>query len=184
MRMANILNDYITARYPKWVECAAYYIRLSRLEIDPAEVVNDVLCGQLESNSMRLTQLADKNELDFFIRRIIKTNICSPRSPFRYKRGQHCTDRLGEQVRYITIESADFNHKEAYDTVLQTFNELQLTDISKQIFTWRFFEGHPFSEWPGPESQKFLYDTFNRILLIITAAVRGVDFRIGRLIAS
>ena len=175
--MSPDLNTFITTNYPRWVKYAAYHIRLSRLPIDPAEVVNDVLCTLLVRDVLKLERLMksrikDVTELDFFVLRIIKVSIYSPRSPFRYQRGQHCTDRLENSIRTLSITVSEFEEEDAYTQVKQVFDSLQLSELSKRIFSWRVFDGKPFSEWPGTESKKFLYDTFNRILLIISAKIR------------
>ena len=175
--MTTFLNKYITTHYPQWVEYAAYHVRHSRLPIVPAEVVNDVLCPLLERDMAKLERLMnarnkDGTELDFFVMRIIKISIHSPRSPFRYQRGQHCTDRLEDSIRTLMVPTPDFDQDDAYMQVRQVFDTLQVSELSKRIFAWRFFEGKSFAEWPGAESQKFLYDTFNRILLIISAKIR------------
>lgn len=171
------LNTFITTHYPQWVEYAAYHVRQSRLPIDPTEVVNDVLCTLLERDTAKLKRLMnarnkDGTELDFFVMRIIKISIHSPRSPFRYQRGQHCTDRLEDSIRTIPVLAPEFDQEDAYQQVKRVLDGLQLSELSKRIFVWRLFEGRPFAEWPGAESQKFLYDTFNRILLIISAKIR------------
>lgn len=175
--MFSDLNNFITTHYPQWVEYASWHIRHSRLLIDPAEVVNDILCTLLERDRQKLKRLMnarnkDGTELDFFVMRIIKISIHSPRSPFRYQRGQHCTDRLEDNIRTLSDEAPEFDQEDAYMQVRQVFDALQLSALSKRIFAWRFWEGKPFAEWSGPESQKFLYDTFNRILLIISAKIR------------
>ena len=175
--MSNNLDNFITTHYPQWVEYATYHVRYSRLPIDPAEVVNDVLCTLLERDVSKLEHLMnarnkDGTELDFFVIRIIKISIHSPRSPFRYQRGQHCTDRLEDSIRTLPAPTPDFNQEDAYMQVRQVFDTLQVSELSKRIFAWRFFEGKTFAEWPGPESPKFIYDTFNRILLIISAKIR------------
>lgn len=171
------LNTFITSHYPRWVEYATYHVRQSRLPVDPAEVVNDVLCTLLERDVAKLERLMnarnkDGTELDFFVMRIIKISIHSPRSPFRYQRGQTQTDRLEDNIRTLSAEAPEFDQVDAYMQVRQVFDTLQVSGLSKRIFVWRFFEGKSFAEWPGAESQKFLYDTFNRILLIISAKIR------------
>lgn len=175
--MSKPLDTFITAHYAQWVEYAAYHVRQSRLAIEPAEVVNDVLCTLLERDVAKLERLMnarnkDGTELDFFVMRIIKISVHSPRSPFRYQRGQHCTDRLEDSIRTIPVLAPEFDQEDAYRQVKQVLEELQLSELSKRIFAWRVIEGKPFAEWPGKESQKFLYDTFNRILLIISAKIR------------
>lgn len=177
MENKNRLYDYIAHAYPRWVEYASYHVRQSRLAIDPAEVVNDVLCMLLERDRPKLERMIkdrsrERTELDFYVMRIVKISIHSPRSPFRYQRGQHCTVRLDEGCRPLPVAAPEFDQEDAYTQVRQVFDTLQVSELSKRIFAWRVFEGKSFAEWPGPESQKLLYDTFNRILLIISAKIR------------
>lgn len=62
--MTNLLNRFITSHYPRWVEYAAYHVRMSRLPIDPAEVVNDVLCTLLERDTGKLERLMKTRNKD------------------------------------------------------------------------------------------------------------------------
>lgn len=172
----NKLHVYITQAYRRWVDYARHYIQRSKLPIEASEVVDEVLCALLERDVERLERMLGVpakggTELDFFIMRIIKTSIYSPRSPFRYQRGQHCTGRLKYDVPMAETES-DSGHDEVCTLVWQMLPALDATELEKRVFIWKFFDGNPISKWPGPENKRMLYRAYNRIFRKIASEVR------------
>lgn len=178
--MTKQLEKYITAHYYQWVEYALIHIRLSRQNFTPEEVVNDVLCVLISRDTDRMELLMSRKtitgtELDYFLKRIIKITIQSPRSLFRFKRGQHCLDHFNDGFQNLPEVVPDFDYDRAYLIVRKVFDDLEISTLSKRIFAWRFFEGRSFSEWQGRESKKYLYETFNRVMLIISSKIRKKD---------
>ncbi len=173
------LNDYISKRYDRWLDYATYHCHASGLSIEPAEVLNDVLCGLLSRSPLRLEMLMQcardgYTELDFFVLSIIKRNIISPRSSFRYKQAQHCTYSVdwSEEHPEPRVDIDDLNLDECYQIVSDTLDELELPKRDRIIFEWKFFDGRPYSEWPGPESQKCLYNKFDKIFFALSSKIR------------
>lgn len=175
----NSVNDYINFRYGRWLEYAAYHIRVSKLSIEPAELLNNVMCFMLEGDTRYLSKLFEskKNgvtELDFFVLHIIKRNVYSPRSRARYVKGQHCTELVDMQTKanISSPEDDGFDVVQAYETVRTTLDSLEVPQRDKEIFAWRFFERNVYKDWPGIERPKQLYDTYNRVLALITNIIR------------
>lgn len=173
----NELNQYITIRYEHWVRYAKLHIRLSGLQIDPAEVVNEVLCSLLERNTDRLHRMMkarrDKaTELDYFVMRVIKISIHSPRSPLRYRRGQHCTDNFDEYRVEKPQPDEAIDKNEIHELVGNILAEMNLPKRDVELFVWKFFDRKTISRWPGNEDRKDLYGIYNRIWKEIVRRVR------------
>lgn len=169
------IDEYINSHYQRWRDYAAYYCNISRLDLDPAEVLNNILCDLLAERSGVVADLIARKgkkgltEFDYFILSIIRTNIMSPRSTVRYVKGQKVTGRIDPLEYRIADEPADDNeqYEERMQIVRSILDDLQITEQSKQIFSWRFFEGQNFKDWIGTESIDYLYDTYNRVELLI-----------------
>lgn len=173
----NKLYDYIENTYDRWVNYASHYIQRSKLPINPSEVVNDVLCTLLERDVKKLEHLLIQpakggTELDFFIMRIIKTSIYSPRSPFRYQRGQHCTCHLNGNVSAME-SNLDSTATDIFSTAWIELTKMNVPEFEKKVFVWKFFDGNPISKWPGPESRRKLYHAYSRIFKQIVKAAKG-----------
>ncbi|MFR9498008.1 MAG: hypothetical protein SNG69_07245 [Rikenellaceae bacterium] len=173
------IETYSSANYHKWVAYAQLQINIAHMPYDAEELVNSIWLRLVEKDPQKVEQLmnqqsGDESDFEFYIKRIIRTSIISPRSQFRYKRGQHCTDDMEGKDHLLGVGESDdtFDYDKAYLRVVEVFNELEISTSSRAIFAWRFIEGKPFSEWQGKESQKSLYETFNTIKTIISAKIR------------
>lgn len=172
--MKEEIDTYITSHYQRWCDYATYYCKVCRVALEPAEVLNNVLCDLLSENSDKISELMSRKgkngltELDYLVLSIIKTNIISPRSSCRYVKGQRLTQRIGQLEYRLADERQDDNEEyiERIRLVQETLAELQISEESRRIFLWRF-DGRNFKYWPGPESLDYLYDVYNRIELLI-----------------
>lgn len=172
--MKDKIDAYINSHYQRWIDYAKYYCRIIHANVEPVEVLNNVLCNLLAEQSDIVQDLIfrkEKNglsEFDYLVLSILKKNIISPRSPIRYVKGQHVTQRLGQLEYRIEDEPPDDNeeYEERMRIVRKILSELQVSEQSKRIFLWRF-EGNKYKDWQGSESLDFLYDTYNRIELLI-----------------
>lgn len=169
------IDEYINSHYQQWREYAAYHCNRTRLGLDAAEVVNNILCNLLSEHPDTVADLIarksknGRTEFDYFILSIIRTNIISPRSTFRYVKGQKVTARLDVLEYRLAEEPSDDNeeYEERLQTVRNILDTLQISQQSKRIFAWRFFEGNNYKDWEGIESLDYLYDTYNRVELLI-----------------
>lgn len=168
------LDGYISKAYDRWVDYAKCHVRISKLQIAPEEVVNDVLCVLLERDAEKMERLMNISgnggtELDFFVMRVIKINIYSPRSHVRYRRGPYFSASLDSQAH---VMEPDNDPNEVHNLVGQILFEMKLSAREREIFAWKFFDGIPLSKWPGVESRGELYDIYNRIRKEVFVRVR------------
>lgn len=171
--MKDEIDAYINSHYQRWLEYAKYHVRVYHVNVEPKEVLNNVLCNLLVESDMVHDLILHKgkdglSQLDYFVLSILKTNIISPRSTIRYVRGQHVTQRIGQLEYRIADERTDDNeeYEERMRIVREILSELQVSEQSKRIFLWRF-NGNNYKDWQGSESLDFLYDTYNRVELLI-----------------
>lgn len=176
------LDRYISERYKNWLDYAKYRCYQAGIPEQGKDVLNEVLCMLWEKEEDFLLDLMRKpkngyTELDWFIVRMIELNAISPTSPYRYKTKQRHLDRKIDLQRLDVEDTYDEEEDRAgrileqMKLVRKIYEGLELSRKSRQIFEYRFFHHEDFADWPGKESLKYLYDTFNRILLIIKGEI-------------
>lgn len=165
------INSYITARYDRWLDYSKYHCSLTGISDEATDVLNEVLVMLLEKEPSYLNRLYEAKkgryrELDFFILQMIKLNITSVTSPYRHKYKAVPTDKNVDWRRLEIIDEADHQPDRA-DTVLQemklirfVFDQLELTELEREVFTFKFFAGMSFTDWPGKENKKALYQVY------------------------
>lgn len=171
------LNEYITEAYARWVEYAYFHVRQTGLQINPSEVVNDILCSFLERDTSKLERMVNTpangaTELDFFILRFIKISIHFPHSSFRYQRGQHCTTSLSEDLLNMPDETTSNDKDEIHLMIWNALGEIEASITAKQIFIWKFFDGNSLSQWPGRENKKFVYRSYHDVLIAVIRQIK------------
>lgn len=180
--MANqIINKYISERYERWLDYARYHCTHAGMEDEAIDVLNEVLamliekCDTNESYMMNLyeSKKGKYRELDFFVLQMIKLNIQSPTSPYRHKYKPIPTDENADLSYLDIIDEEDQEQDRSGEILLKmqqvrlAFDNLQLSDKAKRVFSWKFFEGNSFSEWVGLEEKKELYDIYNGVIELI-----------------
>lgn len=178
------INNYIAKRYARWLDYAIYHCGLVGIADEANDVLNEVLCSLLTKNSEYLLRMlhSRKNgytELDFFVLKMIKLNVTSPTSPYQSKYKQFPTD---ENVDYTELDIEDITDdiQDRSGDILckmhqvrRAFEELDLSPLAKRVFKYRFFDGGNFSEWEGEETQKQLYEVYNKVLSLIKNKLSG-----------
>lgn len=172
--MSPEIDNYINAHYSVWLDYARCHCRQSRVDVDPAEVVNNVLCELLTNGRYDVGGLIARkgtdglSEFDYLIFSIVRRNIISPRSTSRYVKGGHLTDRIGDREYYIAdiVDSDNEEYEWRMQQVREALATLNISARSRRIFLWRF-EGNSFKDWSGGESLDHLYEVYNRIELLI-----------------
>lgn len=174
--MANeVLNKYIEKRYERWLDYAKYHCSLSGMIGEEIDILNEVLAMLLEKPQSYLLRLLGSKqgkytELDFYILQMIKLNIISDTSPYRHKYRSIPKD---ENVDWRKLNIPDEVEEEEdrgtyilkrFQEVRDIIKELRLSDKALRIFTWKFFAGESFSDWPGPENRKELYEIYKKTL--------------------
>ncbi|TCO87679.1 hypothetical protein EV202_13030 [Bacteroides heparinolyticus] len=178
------INNYISKRYARWLDYAEFHCAHAGIWGEASDVLDEVLCSLLDKDPCFLSRLlnAKKNgytELDFFVLRMIKLNVTSPTSPYRSKYKPIPTDENADYSRLDIEDMEDDSEDVAGETlrrmrlVREIFEELDLSPFARSVFQYRFFDGGVFSEWPGDESSKDLYDTYNGVQELIARKISG-----------
>lgn len=181
------LNSYIEKRYDRWLDYSTYHCGLAGMDGEAVDVLNEVLCMLLQKDQEVIARLMEAKqgqytELDFYILQMIKLNITSDTSPYRHK---YKTVPVDDNVDYRRLnvidepdETADRSEYicDRFREVRDIVTSLGLSERAQQIFTWKFFAGESFADWPGSESKKELYDVYKRIFRIV------LDKKHGRLL--
>jgi len=185
--VSEVLSNYITKRYERWLDYSRYHCAQTDIEDEAIDVLNEVLIMLIEksnSNQDYIMQLyeckkGEYRELDFFVLHMIKLNITSETSPYRHK---YRSLPIDDNVDYHSINIIDDEELEIDKSgiilqqmtlVREIFDNLNLSEKAKEVFSYKFFEGEKFSKWEGPEDKKFLYDTYNKVLNIIKSKIGG-----------
>ena len=183
------INKYIEKRYNNWLDSAKYRCKVAGIPDDSLDVLQEVLCSLLQKDSEFLLGMLhrkkdDYTELDWFVIRMIELNATSPTSPYRQKTRKGNIDQNVDLKKLDIIDEPDEEQDipgeifSKINLVRKVYEELELSESSKRIFEYRFFLHEDFVDWPGKESQKYLYDTFNRIMTIIKGKIfREIYFR-------
>ncbi len=173
---------YIEKRYPRWLDYSRYHCSHANILDQANDVLNEVLVALLEKDEKKVlrmynTKKSGYRELDFFVLRMIKLNIYSPTSPYqnKYKPLNAIID-----IDFCRLNIPDHEYEEddkpalilaQFNQVRKIFEELNLSDKAKRIFSHRFFYGLPFSQWEGPEKPKELYETYNKVAKLIKGVI-------------
>lgn len=179
-----IVEKYIGKRYERWLDYASYQCELAGMPEEAYDVLNEVLYSLLQKDSRKLEKLieARKNgytELDFFVLKMIRLNATSDTSPYRSKYKPMPVD---ENVDYARLEIEDVQEEivdknemllERFHQVREALEDLDLTPFAKRVFQYRFFEDSNFSDWPGNESLKQLYEMYNKVQELIRKKIAG-----------
>lgn len=179
---ASEINEYIIKRYKNWLDSAQFRCRQAGIPDEAMDVLQEVIVSLLQKeDNMLLDLLHRKNgeytELDWFVIRMIELNATSPTSPYRHKTRNNNIDQNVDLKHVNVIDDSDEDEDvpgrifSQTELVRRIFNSLELSAVSRKIFTFRFFLHENFADWPGKESPKFLYDTYNRVILIIKGKI-------------
>lgn len=172
------LNKYIEKRYDRWLDYAKYHCSLAGMTSEAIDVLNEVMCMLLQKDPEYISRLMDSKqgqytELDFYILQMIKLNITSDTSPYRHKYKPIPVDDNVDWRRLNIIddqeEVPDKNEyiRDRLQEVREVLDSLEISESAIRIFTWKFFAGESFADWPGPESKKELYEIYKRVFKTI-----------------
>lgn len=177
-KMNHKINDYITKRYPRWLDYSEYHCSCAGIGDEAIDVLNEVLCDLLQKPEEKLLSLLEKKsgqytELDYFVLRMIKLNATSPTSPYRH---QYKSLPVDGNINYtmLDIEDEEYSDHDRPGEILEKtqkiriiLDELNLSDKAMRIFCFRFFEGERFCDWPGSENEKELFDAYYKVVGLI-----------------
>lgn len=178
------VNNYITKKYDRWLDYAKYQCGQVGIANESYDVLNEVLCSLVQKNDKLLERLLETKrngytELDFFVLKMIKLNATSPTSPYqnRYKPIPVDTNTDYSMMEIEDEEEVQSDSSgeqlEKMRKVRSAFEELDLSDLARRVFEFHFFLDLPFSEWEGEETQKQLYEMYNRVIELIRRKLLG-----------
>ncbi len=181
------INEYISKRYERWLDYAAYHCGLAGIPDEANDVLNEVLCSLLTKNTRYLLSMlhSKKNgytELDFFVLRMIKLNATSPTSPYQNKYKNVPSD---DNVDYTRLDIEDLVDEETdrsgevlerMHQIRDVFENLNLSPLARRVFEFRFFQDGNFNDWKGKETHKQLYDIYNKVQALIKKKLLGEFF--------
>lgn len=175
------IDNYVTTRYGNWLDYAKYQARVNKIE-DANELLNEVLCEILSSKSneelerMIEEQSSKGSELDFFVLYMIKLNSSSMTSRYRYKFRREKLNYEADVSQYEIEESEQLHYDEQIDRLMvirKALNELDVPDVYKQIFAFRFLAKNNLTDWKGEYSLKHLYFIYNKVFSLLKVKIKN-----------
>jgi hypothetical protein len=180
------LEKYITKAYARLLDYSTYHCSRQGLVGEEVDVLNEVMADLMKKEESYLLELMHRKkngytELDFLILDMIKTYTMSDTAPYRhrYRNRIQVDDNVKDLSRLDLIdeEYQDVDHNaeilEQMRMVREIVAALELSEKAYRIFSWKFFEGEAFSEWPGDEDKAYLYEVYNKVLEMVKDRIKG-----------
>lgn len=182
---------YIENRYDRFLDYAKFHSSRAGIPELATDLLNDVLLQALQKDGELLDKLystkkGQYREIDFYLLNLIKINAHSLQSPFRwkYRAGNIDTGVNIQRLKIIDEQSADEVDRpeillKEFRLVVWVFRNLNLSELERDVFEYRFINDNPFSQWTGSESKKKLYHIYGRVVKIIHAVL--FEYKLTRL---
>jgi hypothetical protein len=183
--MKDVIYKYIEIRYPRWLDHSEYWCSVKGIQAEAIDIMNEVIVDLLKKNDSKLEALYSKEskdgkyrEIDFYVLRMIKLNIYSPTSPYQSRYKSIPTD----DVDFARLRISDYSNEDEdkpgellnkFHIVEEALGSLNLSIKAREVFKHRFLMGLPFSQWPGIEDKKELYDIYNKVVEMIKDKING-----------
>jgi hypothetical protein len=165
------IKNYAASRYYRWLDYASYHSTLAKKPDEANDILNEVLISLFSKDFNKLYRLYSERRglytsLDFFVLQMIKMNTYSPTSPYRYK---YRNLPINDEVEVQKLEIAEVKDEDVDNpaTILKQvrlvryiFDRLELTDLERAVFEFRFLLHKSFSAWPKPISRRAFYGTY------------------------
>lgn len=173
------VRNYANKRYFRWLDYSKYHCTLAGIIDEANDVLNETLASLFSKDGNFLIRLyrtkkSQYSELDFYVLRMIKLNSYSPTSPYKSKYKQPVKIDYDADFSRLEIEDEPDHEPDRAGETLRQYrlvkyiaDGLDLTDKERQIFEFYFIHGMVYSQWPGPERSKMLYETFNMVTSVI-----------------
>lgn len=168
------LDQHITNNYQNWLDHAEYHAALAGIPDQAGDILNTVMESLLTKDPGKINGLLRKKkdgftELDFFVLRMIKLNAHSPTSPYRHKTRSIASftkaDLFAFNITHDESQEPDANMVilEKSRKAREILEQLNIPQIDKDIFSWKFFADNPLRSWPGDEPYSIICSTYNRV---------------------
>lgn len=184
---SDAVNVYIKKRYDRWLDYSKYYCSLAEMPDEAVDVLNEVLLMLLEKPRDIVLRLLNSprdkyTELDFYVLKMIKLNVTSPTSPYQHKyKSIPKNDNVNWQRLHIVEDPEEGEREEdkssyvcrRFQEIRDILDELNFSEKAVRIFTWKFFVGESFADWPGPEKKRELYAVYKAVFRAILDKKEG-----------
>lgn len=172
------ISNYINKRYPRYSDYSEYHAKLAGIPDESGDILNTVLVSLLQKDPDRMEALLRKKkqgftELDFFILRMIKLNAYSMTSPYRHSTKAVPRDKNKDPWTMEILDEKESQADRSVETLQlwkkarDIFEDLDIPDRDKEIFSWKFFADNSLISWPGPESYPNVCNTFKQVMSIM-----------------
>lgn len=178
------LTNYINNRYERWADYALYHSTKQGMGDQYIDILNEVLIAVLKKDEAYILELYNRKkngytELDYLILSMIKTYCTSDTAPYRWNNINRLPidANIKDMTRVDRIDEDEYDRDKASEIyqkmnqVRYVFDRLALTDLERNIFSFKFFEGNKFSEWEYPKINKnqlyIIYKTVLATIIII-----------------
>lgn len=157
------------------MDYADYHASLAGLDQQGPDVLHEVIISIMEREPEMIKELYNKTkkglrELDFYILRMIKLNCHSMTSPYRFRYKFPATEEIIQEDQEYTVEIPDDRSDltvNRYNIIRDIVDSLDVEDIEKRIFNWKFFAGNTWKQWEGLESKDYLSKTYKKIMTMV-----------------
>lgn len=192
MVVSKKLDQYITNRYPRWLDHAEYHAAKAGIPDEAGDILNEVILDLLGKPESKIEEMLSRKkrsynkkdkreyaELDWFILKMIRLNAYSKTSPYRHKTR---SIPLDQNVNPYYINTEDLTHEEIdrNETILDKNNKvreilesLNIPEADKKIFSWKFFGDNSLRSWPGEESYSVVCGIYNRVKRQAVAKIKN-----------
>ena len=168
------IEKYIKKRYDRWLDYSTYHTNNAGLTEQAVDVLNEVMISLLNKDENKLLELLHRKkgqycELDFYVLNMVKMNAQSDTAPYRSQNRNKMP--IDINVDYSRLEIEDYGEEqtdkaseylENFKDISRIIDRLDLSKLEKEIFTFVFTFGVPFSEIKIDGcSLKRLYDLYN-----------------------
>ena len=180
------VHSYINRRYPRFMDYANFHCKQANIH-DPTDVLHTVLLSLLQKDKNTLIKLYQTKRgqykvIDFMILRMIKLNVYSPTSPYRWKNKILAKDDVDfSRLKIVDVEEEQEDKPaivlKEMRLIRYVFSAIKsdLSEIEKKAFEFRFIQGESFKSWPGPE----LYSKLDQRYHFVADIIHGIIKKMG-----
>jgi len=180
------VRRYVSSRYPRLLDYSAYHCSIAGMADEAADVLDEVILDLLQKDEQKVIRMMTSRkgkytELDFYVLRMINLSVHSATSPYQSRyRSIPVNDNVNFQ-RLKIIDDPDEEPDRAglilkrMRLIRWVFDGLDLSDLERRVFEYKFFEQESFLQWSGPEKTKQLYPIYEQII----GAIHGVLYYQG-----
>lgn len=176
--------SYVGKRYDRFLEYSTFHCSRAGIPDEAIDLLHEViiqLSKKDEDYLLRLCRTPSKcgryKELDVLILRMIEINAHSLQAPYRWKAMNAKIDTnvdiqrlkiIEEQL--VEVDKSEVLLKE-FRLVNWVFRGLELNDLERAVFEYRFINNELLSEWSGSEAQGKLYKVYNSVVNVIQSVL-------------